>query len=180
MSKEKPVGLNFVDVDGKRWVDKNGHLVWNNGNWTEYASESQMKIADIMRSTLTGSEQFTKLVRSGFDITVTIDEVNAPTSKNGDILMGSTNKKLVNGKVKSMQITVYKKNASLRSEYVTGELDLDESMAVNLGHEIEHTTDESVQLTENNASVEEIEKAPTKIGQMLIDEFRLPVLNLFV
>ena len=31
-----------------------------------------------------------------------------------------------------MQITVYKKNASLRSEYVTGELDLDESMAVNL------------------------------------------------
>ncbi len=38
----------------------------------------------------------------------------------------------------------------------------------------------SVQLTENNASVEEIEKAPTKIGQMLIDEFRLPVLNLFV
>ena len=38
----------------------------------------------------------------------------------------------------------------------------------------------SGQLTENNASVEEIEKAPTKIGQMLIDEFRLPVLNLFV
>ena len=79
-----------------------------------------------------------------------------------------------------MQITVYKKNASLRSEYVTGELDLDESMAVNLGHEIEHTTDESVQLTENNGSVEEIEKVPTKIGQMPIDEFRLPVLNLFV
>lgn len=57
-----------------------------------------------------------------------------------------------------MQITVYKKNASLRPDYVTGELDLDESMAVNLGHEIEHTTDESVQLTENNALWKKLKK----------------------
>lgn len=95
------------------WMDKNGHLVWNNGNWTEYASESQMKIADIMRSTLTGSEQFTKLVRSGFDITVTIDEVNAPTSKNGDILMGSTNKKHVNYRVSVMYFFVREEDVEL-------------------------------------------------------------------
>ena len=172
--------VNFVDPDGERWVDRNGQPIWDNGNWTEYASEEQMKVANVMRSTLTGAWQFAKLVRSKYDITVTIDELSIPASRNGGTLMGNTKKRLVGGKVTSMEIILYKKNASMRPEYMTGKVDLYESMAVNLGHEIEHTTEEAVQLTENNASVEETEEAPTRIGQMLKDELGLPVLNLFV
>ncbi len=172
--------VNNIDENGKRWVDVKGNLVWDKGNWTEYATSDQIKIAEIMRSTLTGSEQFSKLVRSKYDIIVTIDYNNAKRNKNDDFVMGETKRRTYenNGSVKNMQIIIYKLNASQRLEYIRGELDLYESMAVNFAHEIEHTTEEAIQLSKKGATVEEKEKSPIMIGNMIISEFKLPAFDL--
>ena len=121
-------------------MDKNGHLVWNNGNWTEYAS-------DGIRQGLYGSTGYTghlynisqKKYRPKSDIT----------------------------------ITIYSQNAKRRAENSNGYLTQIEAMAVNLGHEIEHTTDEAIEMNAKGASIVDKEREPSRITQQLIDEYKM-------
>ena len=57
-------GLNFVDVDDMRWMDKNGQLAWTSGNWTQYASDLHKEVGNTLLMTITGRAQFNELVDS--------------------------------------------------------------------------------------------------------------------
>ena len=53
--------INRVDQDGKKWVDKNGNLMWENGQWTKYATSGAMRIGIAMMATKTGASTFKRI-----------------------------------------------------------------------------------------------------------------------
>ena len=169
--------VNFVDPDGERWVDRNGHLVWDNGDWTEYASDLHKEVGNTLLRTITGRLQFYKLVDSKNNVIVEFDAsegvkpgLYGSTEYNGHIY-NLTSKRY---RPKSdILITIYSQNAKLRSANSNGFLTQIEAMAINLGHEIEHTTDEAIEMNVNRASIEDKEREASKISRQLISEYEM-------
>jgi RHS repeat-associated protein len=67
--------IRFVDPDGMAptdWVDKDGHKVYDNGKYTQYATKEQKALGNALQQTETGKKQFDKLVNSDTKIQVNI------------------------------------------------------------------------------------------------------------
>ena len=147
-----------VDIKGAIWVDTNGNKVWNGTGWTEYATPEYRELGNTLRSTPTGVQQFEKLESNPAEIKVIINNTEMP-SKYGQMNAlnhATRNKNTGVSRLNSgAEIVIYKLNAEKRAQNSEGKLTTVEAMAVNFGHEIEHTTDESVTLNANQASVEE-------------------------
>ena len=163
-----------VDIKGAIWVDTNGNKVWNGTGWTEYATPEYRELGNTLRSTPTGVQQFEKLESNPAEIKVIINNTEMP-SKYGQMNAlnhATRNKNTGVSRLNSgAEIVIYKLNAEKRAQNSEGKLTTVEAMAVNFGHEIEHTTDESVTLNANQASVEEREKKPNAISNQLIKEY---------
>lgn len=174
--------INRGDHDGKKWVDKNGNLMWENGQWTKYASKQIQELGNTLRSSKTGLMQFNKLVDNPAEIIVTINDTDTPRiygrmipHNNGKRISANTYR--INS---GAEIIIYARNAEIRVKEMNNTLTIIESMTVNFGHEIEHTTDENVTLNairylegRNNDRDDECEIEPTKIAAQITREYEI-------
>lgn len=168
--------IRRIDPDGRIWVDANGNRVWDNNNWTKYATPEMRELGNTLRSTKTGAKQFEKLVSNPAEIKVIINDTDTPGKYGHMNPKGFATKNLKTGIVKinsGAEIVIYKQNAKKRAEKSEGRLTTTEAMAVNAGHEIEHTTDENITLSVQGASKEEVEKKPNEVSQQLIREYEM-------
>ena len=177
--------INRTDPDGKKWVDKNGNLIWKDGKWTKYASTQIQELGNTLRSSETGLLQFNKLVNNPAAIIVTINDTDTPkrygVMESHFILPKESNSTIYKLYQISplTEIIVYARNANKRVKRMNDTLTTIESMAVNLGHEIEHTTDENVTLIvqryRDNVKVldEKIEEMPNKIALQIAREYEI-------
>ena len=167
--------MRYVDVDGMRWVDKAGNLIWTKEGWTSHASDLERNLGETLKSTITGRKQFEKLVNSPVNIVVSIDEVTL-TSKYGSVQYEGINynKRTEEYLPKSdVYLTVFFKSAVRRSNRYKGMLTPLEAMAINFGHEIEHTTPNAIKLDFLKASKEDKEGRPNMISNLLLKEYEM-------
>jgi hypothetical protein len=166
--------ISRIDRDGKKWIDVNGDLVWNNGEYTNIATADHRRIGDNLRNTVTGREQFDKLVNHAAPIQTIINTTDARTAtvkgKSG-LVFGATEKHIdvTDGKgvLTSGIITLYEKNIGTAAE--KNGVDINEQLAATTGHEIEHTTEANVQLTVDEGDVEEL---PKEKASQIIREYQ--------
>ena len=174
--------IKNVELDGNIWVDANGNKIWDNGQWTEYATTQMKEIGNTLLNTYTGKQQFDKLVDNPVNISVSIEELDMSKLRYGKV----RNYYDDNGNLSESHISIYKNQAEDRASKSDGTLTIVEAMAVNLGHEIEHTTDSNVQLQreylqlknmnntnniKSNQLKDAIEMMPNKISSDLTKEF---------
>ena len=162
--------VNLVDLDGRRWVDRFGNVVYDSNGPTSYATSEQVELIMTMRSVPTGFQQLQKLADAPFDVQVRIDYATELTKEYGHaintykIYKGSGKYEVVNS-----EITIYAKAAEKRAMSLG--LSANQAMAVNFGHEIEHTTKENIELSLSGASDDDVEAIPDHISQQMISEF---------
>jgi hypothetical protein len=155
--------------------------VWDKGEYTKYATAEHRRIGDNLRNTPTGREQFDKLVNHDKPISTVIDGESTRLSERGNLALGvaeriiETNTRSDKKNLLSATIKLYKKNIELAAE--KERIGVDEQLASTAGHEIEHTTEENVQLSGRSRA--EIEKQPEAVGDAIIREYRQqkPILN---
>ncbi len=177
--------INRADPDGKKWVDKNGNLIWKDGKWTKYASTQIQELGNTLRSSETGLLQFNKLVNNPAAIIVTINDTDTP-NRYGIMKPYNKHAILPNASIYKLyqispltEIIVYARNANKRVKRMNDTLTTIESMAVNLGHEIEHTTDDNVTLNVRSVQDpvevpnEKVEEMPNKIALQIAREYEI-------
>lgn len=167
--------MRYVDMDGMRWVDKAGNLIWAKEGWTSYASDLERNLGETLKATVTGRKQFEKLVNSPVNVVVSIDETTL-TSKHGYVQYKGIN---YNNRTEEylpksdIYLIVFYKSAVRRSMHSKGLLSPLEAMAVNFGHEIEHTTPEAIKLDFLKAKEEDRERRPDMISNLLLKEYEM-------
>ena len=159
--------VNFVDPDGRRWVDKDGFVVWGTKGPTSFATDAQKDLGFTMRKSQTGIIQLQKLIDAPFDVVVDVNEYSY-SSAFGKAEYRGKGAKTPKSDVK---ITIFKKSAKRRSGYTDGKITEMEAMAINFGHEIEHLSEEAFSLDAENAPKEEKEKAPNKISDKMTQDY---------
>ena len=166
--------VNFVDPDGRRWVNKQKQIVCDANGPTVYATPEEVELIKAMKSIRTGRQQLQKLVEAPFDIIVDIYHfAPPPISSYGNfscegVKYDQAAKRYV-PKRSGALITIYSKKAEKRAEKLG--LSVSEAMAINFGHEIEHTTSENLELRSRNAQKKEREAAPKQVSKDMISEF---------
>jgi len=117
--------IRFVDPDGMAptdWVDKDGHKVYDNGKYTQYATKEQKALGNALQQTETGKKQFDKLVNSDTKIQVNIvtEKQDRTGEQVGDYHLGHTDAnveetkedgKTTDVKVTSAVINIYSSEA---------------------------------------------------------------------
>ncbi len=169
--------VNFVDLDGRRWVNSQRQVVYNSNGPTSYATPEQLDLIKAMRSSKTGYQQLSKLVDAPFDVEIVINSDDKPGKygevANRNIQYDESNKQYI--AKGGSKITIYKQNAIARSE--KHHISVNEAIAVNLGHEIEHITPEGLFLShkyKGNKSPEALnakEDKPKQISKAMLWEF---------
>ena len=170
--------IKFVDPDGNIWVDANGNQMWNNGKWTKYATPQMKEIGKTLLSIPTGKEQFNKLVSNPAMISITLEDSGNPAGTVYGKADSTVSAKT--GELVTTEITVYKDRAETRAAKSEGAFTTIEAIAINIGHEIEHTTKDNVELRNkygNKYYTDEdahnvIEVEPRKVTQNMKNEYR--------
>jgi RHS repeat-associated protein len=117
--------VKYIDPDGMAptdWVDKDGHKVYENGKYTQYATKEQKALGKALQQTETGKKQFDKLVNSDAKIQVNIvtEKKDRTGQQEGDYHLGHTDAKVdetkedgkvIDLKVTSAVINIYKSEA---------------------------------------------------------------------
>ena len=149
--------ISFVDLDGRRWINKNGQLILDNNGVTKHASKVELELINEMNRTRVGRKQLQKLASLPYNVVVDINETEnfqgyGITYNNGIVYNKRTGEFMpLNGS----RILIYKKTATNRSLLLTTL----EAMAVNFSHEIEHTTKSNLKLQFFAYSTEKLKKA---------------------
>lgn len=156
-----------MDVDGERWVDRNGFTVWGTKGPTSFATPKQKELGVTMRKSKTGVIQLQKLVNAPFDVVVEIDE-NVAVTKFGHTTYNGKGAKTPKTNV---EIKIFQRSAGRRSVNLSGKITEMESMVVNFGHEIEHLTDEAFALDAEGVPKDEREKAPDEVSEEMTQDY---------
>ncbi len=148
--------LRNIELDGRKWVDANGNLVWSNGSWTQYASADAIRLGNNLMQTHTGSRQFETLVNSELPVQVVYNTTDAPrvmiNGEDGVLgglaqVEGTQNPRTGKKTVESATITIYGLNseemAKIASRRTGWDVTLEQMESAMFGHEIEHTTNEN-------------------------------------
>ena len=70
--------VNFVDPDGRRWVNSFGQVIYDENGLSANASMEEIELVKAMLQTRTGTKQLDKIASSPIDIVVVIDNDEAP------------------------------------------------------------------------------------------------------
>ena len=162
--------MNFVDPDGRRWVNSLRQVIYDKNGLSAYASMEEVELVKAMLKTRTGAKQLDKIANIPVDIVVIIDNSKAPKGQYGHRKLYGIKYNTRTGKYypsRGCEIITYKRKAESRSWL----LDTYEAMAVNFAHEIEHTTSENIKLVYEKYSKDAIEEYPDLISQNMISEF---------
>ncbi|MFY0604943.1 MAG: RHS repeat-associated core domain-containing protein, partial [Flavobacteriaceae bacterium] len=188
--------IYYIDPDGMApsdWVNKKGQKIYDpklnggEGGYTEHATHNDKVLGNnLKKSGKTGEAQFQKLVTSEAKITIEMDmSSKVVKSKNGEIQLGVTDSQVVTGSdfktgevmtaktIKSnIKINFGSIDAVLQQdnpEAIFKGLDFNEILAIVLGHEIEHTTDENALTSATGGNKEE---KPNEVGKKISDEIK--------
>ena len=107
--------VRYVDPDGKRLVDSNGKIMYQNGKWLNNSGEGARLIGNNMCLTSTGREFFSNLVSADYNVQLVYDKITTEVDgrpKIGEARISYDSK----GEVTSAKITVFEIN-------LKGELD---------------------------------------------------------
>lgn len=191
--------IYFIDPDGMApddWRNKAGQQIYDpkanggKGGYTQYATENDKRIGNSLQSTATGKQQFDKLVNSTAKITVSLDS-SSPATKEGDgsYTLGDTTTNYnvatdaFTGSIEAVQVTsadieieganikatMEEINAGTMENANLEGLNFDEMLAVVVGHEIDHTTEENAKTVEEKGDKE---KVPTATGYQIAKELK--------
>ena len=161
--------VNFIDPDGERWINSQGQIIYDKRGVSAYASQDERALISTMLKTRTGRKQLNKIANLNFDVVVAIDNEQLTNKYGIAYVYGikySTSSDIYSP-IRGCKIVIFKRKAARRSAL----LSVDEAMAVNLAHEIEHTTNENLRLQFNKSSENEIETEPDKISKAIINEY---------
>jgi RHS repeat-associated protein len=166
--------VNLVDPDGRVWVNKQKQIVCDANGPTVHATPEEVELIKAMNSIKTGRQQLQKLIEAPFDVIVDIYHYAPPPDlPYGDYSFYGVKYDQDAGryvpKYSGSWITIYVQRAKERSEELG--ISLSEAIAVNFGHEIEHTTSENLELAYQNALKKEREYIPKQISKDMITEF---------
>ena len=166
--------VSLVDPDGRTWINKQKQIVCDANGPTAYATSEEVELIKAMNSIKTGRQQLQKLIDAPFDVIVDIYHYPPPPDlPYGDYSFYGVKYDQDAGryvpKYSGSWITIYVQRAKERSEELG--ISLSEAIAVNFGHEIEHTTSENLELAYQNALKKEREYIPKQISKDMITEF---------
>ena len=173
--------VNYLDLDGKRWLNTKNQVVYDENGPTDYATNEERELIRTMMRIKTGRQQLKKIVKSPYNIIVQIRDAYNPQGSGSFSFTVSTFDK-VSGryllKMNECQLTIYKTNAIIKSSKLN--LDINEAMASTFGHEIEHATCENIIITVRDKKDPAIEVLPQKIADEMIKEYKIavPLLNI--
>ena len=173
--------VNYLDLDGKRWVNTKNQVVYDENGPTDYATNEERELIRTMMRIKTGRQQLKKIVKSPYNIIVQIRDTYNPHGS-GSLGFAVSILDKVSGryllKMNECQLTIYKINARLKSSKLN--LDTYEVMASTFGHEIEHATCENIKITVRDKNDPAIEVLPKKIADEMIKEYKIaaPLLNI--
>lgn len=122
-------------------------------------------LGQTMSSTPTGRRQLDKIISNSRNIIVDIDYITSPPA------FGKTRHKKIFQADDDIYIFLYVKSAARRARRTDGMLTEIEALSVAFGHEIEHTTDESLYLDAIEAPELDRERKPDEITEKMIKEF---------
>lgn len=193
--QENKMGMG-VELEGLELMDTNGKLLYDpkTDSFTDNATPKMRKIINRMRSTETGEQQFQKT----FDTPIKVDffavnDGQAPESAAGKTINTGNPVSEYDSKTKENSVVgfevssstidifatkgreVYKdaksgKGSSLNGKSIPKNFSIEDVMAVILGHEIEHTTNENATLRAQGKSEDKIEEKPTEVSNKIVDE----------
>ncbi|WP_221417884.1 RHS repeat domain-containing protein, partial [Fulvivirga kasyanovii] len=165
------------ELEGLEWVNAKGQKVYDpkanggKGSYTQYATDNHKRLGNSLQGTNSGKRQFSKLVNSEAPITTILNESKGPTykdkesEKKGILQLGVTDVttyKEINFKTGKSEIGVDNSEIKINLGSIlkimedggtfSGEdlkgLSLEEVIGAVFGHEIEHTTQENVNVKE--------------------------------
>ena len=172
--------IKFIDPDGNKLVSANGHVLWNtdpkkgNIGWTPAGKSSSYYILrrhlTELQKTVTGKQQFDKLVTSDLPITIAYGRL-----ENDEYGITKTSVNLKSGVRKNAQITIDTENNKRKAS--DNGITLDQSIASTLGHEIRHTEQENFEMQTNTPANTEYldmqeEKDAHEIGNRIIQDYK--------
>jgi RHS repeat-associated protein len=143
--------VSGVDPDGRKWINTNGDLIWDNGTFTNNATRSDRYLYDAMMLTPTGQKQFDYMVNSKYYFTITILKNHPEKSLLGHIkqpsnpddkwptLIGYKNSKEDPFKIELFEDNIINHSVNKGLPYMY-------ALSATLGHEIEHGKDRNMQL----------------------------------
>jgi RHS repeat-associated protein len=179
--------IDGKELEGLEWVNSTGQKVYDpkandgQGAYTEHATRNERAMGDALRKTDAGRAQFNKLVNSGKEITVNINNgTDVKKDKEGNYVMGQTkptdydvdphleepaSSRKYEAKVYKAEITINVATiaAAYDDEQKTGDalfanvnlgknVSFTDVLGAIFGHEIEHTTDKNLSLDLNDRS----------------------------
>ena len=176
----------FLDLDGKKWVDFSGNVVFEDGAFTRHATHQHRAMATALRQTRTGREQFDKLVNSKNYVAINVDYLDLSGDEN---IRGAFNPKpykdekgLYKSKKSSLanpyKISLFKGPIGQYAKKMG--VGYWEALAAVLGHEIEHNEEYNIEMamewanTENRESISHVdrehEQKPIEIRDEIINQ----------
>jgi RHS repeat-associated protein len=181
--------IKLIDPDGKEWVDAKGNLIYKDGNYTEFASGNDKKMGNELLNTIKGAEQFNKLVNSSQKIKIKFDKETKLLDDEGKPVAGLTvpisditfdlNTKTKDANVTSAEITLFEYGIDFVMEgaktnkppdySITKNMSFLDVIAVILGHEIEHTTNDNVNIKTNKGKAAAEDKA-REVSDIISDQ----------
>jgi hypothetical protein len=181
--------IKLIDPNGKEWIDAKGNLIYQNGKYTEFASGNDKRMGNELLKTTKGAEQFDKLVNSSQKIQIKFDTKTTLLDEEGKPVAGLTvpvsdisfdsKAKTKDANVTSAEITLFEtglnfvmegaKTKSPPDYSITKDMSWTEVIAVILGHEIEHTTKENVNIKINMGKKAAEEKA-REVSDIISDQ----------
>jgi RHS repeat-associated protein len=181
--------VRHIELDGDIWVDANGRAMWENGQWTQYATKDAMRAGTAMRATETGMKTFNQVASSPSEIQINISPdivIEGGKLVRGALVPNSRDVLVINGEIypKSATIMIYEGslqaeiNGTVPTSDDTGKLikSLPNEISINgaIGsvgvHEGAHLTSENMkQQVENKRAGDENKSTIHDIEQMPVD-----------
>jgi RHS repeat-associated protein len=165
--------ISRIDRDGKKWVDVNGRLMWENGGYTKVGMSVQnatlRRHMDELRRTVTGRQQFDKMIDRE-----TPTEIKYGTLKRGTRGLNEKYANKVTGELTKYVVTLDIENIKDNAEDKA--VTLDQAVASTLGHEFRHQEEENIEMYNQSDikgqwdSPEEVDAR--KVGDKIINDYK--------
>jgi RHS repeat-associated protein len=193
--QENKMGMGR-ELEGLELVNSEGYKIYNTDpndgkvGYTNCATPQDKNDGNALKSTPTGTQQFNKLVNMTHPVEVEHNITDAPTSK-GEPVMGATITPKENNPEGKSTITIFEKNidglvkavdtSTANGGTALWPLSDGTDLPINgvtkmdilgstLGEEVEHATDENINLQHNGATREEVEKKPNEVSDQILKD----------
>jgi hypothetical protein len=186
----------FIDPNGMEIVDKDGNRITNSeeDGWSDNATDDVKIIYAALMLTETGQKQWDKIYNSDRQATMEISTEEAYKSDSGKLIIGGQegdgelalgvalkhmekNSETHSIEVSDDPINIIIFTGSIEKSNFAKGLTMLEAIGAVAGHEIEHTTEQNVSITNHNrrmksllmpsSMMRDVERIPTRVGNQI-------------